>query len=270
LSTRTKLLDRAGYASNSFVVVRQFDVGGMEGKNIQFMVSPAPQSGSNPNRPFDGVMAGDLLEAYDVEMNFADGKLNFFSKDHCDGRVVYWPAQAVAVVPYRTTRAGGPIRDTHIRVPVTLDGKALTALIDTGSARSTMSAAIAKADFHVTAESPDAVPLGTVANDPRHKVFGHVFGRLTFEGVAVNNPHIAIIPDLVGSKDPTNTLRTGSNVERVDDKIGPEITIGMDVLKKLRVYLASRERRLYLTPSSSTESAPAVQPTESGSVPPET
>jgi hypothetical protein len=129
-----------------------------------------------------------------------------------------------------------------------LDGKNLDAVIDTGSPRSTISAGAAKSIFHVTAESPGARPLGTVANDPNHAVFGYVFGNLAFEGVTISSPRLVVFPDLIGTKDPNNRVRTGSLVQRVDDNnLRPEVTIGMDVLKNPHLYVASREHKLYIT-----------------------
>ena len=141
-------------------------------------------------------------------------------------------------------------RDIHIFVPVTLDGKPFLAAINTATNNSTLSANTAKFQFGITADSPDSKPLGNFAGDPDHKVFGHVFSTLTFDGVTVTNPHVAIIPDLIGSKDPNNSFRTDTRIGRVDDNIGPQLTIGMDVLRKLRLYIAFGERKLYVTPAS--------------------
>ena len=103
------------------------------------------------------------------------------------------------------------------------------------------------------------MPLGTVDGDPEHKRFGHVFSSLDFGGVAVANPHVAIIPDLVGAKDPNNGFTTGSRVQRVDDGLASDLTVGMDVLKHLHIYIAFDERKLYIsaadTPAATTAAA---------------
>jgi predicted aspartyl protease len=267
--SRLKLLDSAGNASRKYVVVEDFQIGGLQGKDIPFMITPNPNAGQD--LAFAGVLAGDMMAKYDVDLDFAARKMQYFSHDHCAGHVVYWPATMIAVVPFRMQH---PIRgvigerprlplleDTHIRVPVTLDGKTFQAVINTGAVRSTMSANTAKFAFGITADSPGSVPLGAVDHDPNHRVFGHVFGSLAFEGVTVTNPHVAIRPDLFGSKDPDNGFAIGSHAQRVDDGIGPEITIGMDVLRRLHLYIAFDERKLYITPatSSGTEAAPAAQ-----------
>ncbi len=64
-----------------------------------------------------------------------------------------------------------------------------------------------------------------------------------------------VYPDLIGTKDPNNAFQTGSHVNRVDDKLGPEVTIGMDMLKNLHLYVASQEHKLYITYSPPTAAA---------------
>jgi hypothetical protein len=132
-----------------------------------------------------------------------------------------------------------------------LDGKSFLATINTAAPRSTMMAAPAKYKFGITADSPDSVPLGVVDRDPKQKIFGHTFSSLTLDGITVTNPHFAILPDLAGSKDPYNDLQPGSRTQRVDEGLVSEVTIGMDVLRRLHIYIAFDERKLYITPAAS-------------------
>jgi predicted aspartyl protease len=254
-----KLLDVTGNASHQFVRLDTLELGGLKGKDIALMVAP------DPNAPFDGVIAGDILKRYDVEFNFVTRKLNLFSPDHCEGKVIYWPNTGVAVVPFSMSRPlnsvpGQPVRfqrmpDTHIRVPVTLDGKTFSAIIDTGAYNTSMSAVTAKSAFDVTADSPGAVPAGLLNGDPKAQRFGYVFHSLAFEGIAVSNPHVVIFPDLIGKKDPDNAFVLGSNIIKADDGMGPEVTVGMDVLKRLHVYIAYQEQKLYITPPDQASAA---------------
>jgi predicted aspartyl protease len=255
-ASRVKMLDSAGNASQFYVQVDDFGMGAIHGPNMQFVVTNA----ANANLPFVGSLAGDVMGQYDVEMDFAAHKLNFFSKDHCPGHVLYWNPTAVAVVPI-SLQAPTPDanrvgfrryvpRDVHIFVPVMLDGKPFRAMINTGANNSTISEDVAKFQFGITADSPGSTPLGNFAGDPNHKVFGHVFSSLTFDGVTVTNAHVAVIPNLIGSKDPNNSFRTDTRIGRVDDNFGPDITIGMDVLRKLHLFIAFGERKLYVTPAA--------------------
>src|SRR5215469_1722703 len=92
--TNWRMLDSSGYASRNYVRVKSVQLGRLTGNEINFMVQP------NPNATNDGYLAGDVLERNDAELNFAAHKLNIFSQDHCEGRVVYWPAPVLAVVPF--------------------------------------------------------------------------------------------------------------------------------------------------------------------------
>ena len=261
LDSRLKTLDMRGNASQQFVRLDTLELGPLKGKDIDLMIWP------DHNAQFNGLIAGDILKRYDVELNFATLKFNLFSQDHCEGKVIYWPATALAVVPFAMSRAmtGNPDEpatintwpDTHIRVPVTLDGKTFKAIIDTGATISSMSAAVARSAFGITADAPGAVRLNTGGSDPDDQRFGYIFHSLAFEGIAVTNPHIVIRPDLVGKKDPNNTNTAGSRIIRVDDGLEPDLTVGMDVLKHLHLYIAYREQKLYITPPDQS-AAPAA------------
>jgi len=181
--------------------------------DLQLIVMPKVGDGTPP---FVGSLAGDILEHYDVEMDFAGRKLNFFSKDHCPGKVIYWKADAYAVVPVtlqiptpddsrRGFRPYSP-RGSHINVPVTINGKNLTAALNTSSLPSTMSTDTAKYMFGVTAESPGAVPIESPDGDPRHRMFRYTFPSLTFDEVTVSNAKFLIYPNLTGTKDPNNVM----------------------------------------------------------------
>ncbi len=259
--SNVRLLDTAGNASDAYVTLDTFTLGRLTAEHLEMLITP----GAAADRGFDGVLAGDLMARYDVELDFAAHKMNFFSPDHCEGKVLYWPASTIAVVPFTMTHPDNtpmgqrpnfsPLRDSHIRVPVTLDGKTFQAVINTGSPNSTMSAKVAERIFNLTADSPGSVPLGVVDNNPKNRRFGHVFQKLTFEGIDVANAHVVVIPDLIGTKDPNNTITTGSLVQHIDDGLGSEVSIGMDVLRHLHLYIAYGEHKLYITPADSPAAA---------------
>jgi len=253
-----KLLSGNGTASQNYVQV-DFRMGTIHDPILQTIVSP--DQGNGPP-PFAGALAGDVLSLYDVEMDFAGRKLNFFSKDHCPGHVLYWNPTAVAVVPIslqiptaddsRTGFRRYAYRGSHINVPVTINDKSFKAALNTASLTSTMSMNTAKFIFGVTADSPGAVPLASVDGNPDHKAFSYVFPTLTFDTVTVTNAKFYIYPNLVGTRDPNNVSRTDTRVSRIDDNIGGDISIGLDVLRKLRLFVAYSELELYVTPATGT------------------
>ncbi|MDB5740365.1 MAG: hypothetical protein JWP16_1405 [Alphaproteobacteria bacterium] len=236
--TTGKILDLYGHASNSAVRVASFGLGRLKDTKTTLFVSPNPDLGKGP---YAGLFATDYMGKYDTELDFGGGKLNYFFSDHCPGHVIYWPAAAAAIVPMT-------FRDQTMRIPVTLNGHTFTAIIDTGAPYSTITASAARRVFGMDGAGTD----DEVIHDyDGKKEFMHIFDSLGFEGVAVQHPHVIVIPDMVGSKDAGNGMVTGSRTRRVDDLDGqPEMLIGMSVLNKLRLYIAFDERKIYVTPAT--------------------
>lgn len=234
-----KMLDLYGHASNKYVRIEKFGIGRMTGEDINLAVSPNPDFGRGTR--YVGIFAPDLMGRYDVEIDFGTYKMNYFSTDHCEGKVVYWPHNALGVLPFR-------FRKRHIRFNVQVDGKDLSAEMDTGAPNTTLRAESAKRIFDLTPESPGNVPLNAQG---MAAAYGRIFSTLDFEGVAVKNPHVIIIPDLIGSKDPNNSVRTDTRAKMVDDvEDRPDMLIGMDILRKLHLYIAFDEKRIFISEAS--------------------
>ncbi|MFM2443108.1 MAG: Aspartyl protease, partial [Pseudomonadota bacterium] len=158
------------------------------------------------------------------------------------GRVVYWNAPGAAIVPMQ-------FRDHHINIPVMLNGKPFKAILDTGAPGTTLFAHEAKRVFDITKDSPGS----TVSESgPEPRRFEYTFESLSFEGINVSSPRVALIPDLVGKNDPNNHLVTGTRLKRVNDRDASEATmlIGMNILTKLRLFIAFSENKIYMTPAT--------------------
>ena len=250
--SRIKMLDLYGHASTKIAIIDKFTLGHLTATHMGMAIEPDPHFGEG--RPYVGIFAPDLMGRYDVEFDFAGHKMNYFSTEHCTGHVVYWPHQALAVTDMT-------FRRHHIILPVTLDGKTMKAEIDTGSFNTNISAKAARALFDITADTPGNIPI-TMPGMAGAAI--HIFSTLDFDGVAVKNPHIVIRPDLVGSKDPGNRYSTGSHIDKIDDLDGePDILIGMDVLKRLHLYVAFKEQRMYITEASGqVQPAASTAPTD--------
>ena len=179
---------------------------------------------------------------YDIELDFAGGKMNYFSQDHCPGKVVYWNTAAIAAAPMRFV-------NHHLILDVSLDGHSFKAILDTGAPVTTLTMGEARRVFGLTPVEGE-------------KAFEHVFQKLSFEGLEVGNPHVVVIPEKVGSKDANNDFVTGSRVRRVDDAdpSDPVMLIGMNILSKLRLVIAFQEQKIYITPASAQQAASAPAP----------
>lgn len=238
------LTGMSGMTSNSYVNVDDIAFGQLHGKNMRMMVSP-------PGIPYDGLVSGDLLLGYDFDIDFGSHTLNFFAKDHCPGKVLYWKADNVAVAP-------GVFRGrSHMIIPVEIDGKTVRALIDTGATDSFIRVNNASKFFGLGQESQDPV---VKFNDPFLTGYRHAFGALSFGGgaVTVKNPRIVV------------TWIKQSGMERTmeyREKGEPELTLGMNILRYLHVYAEANAEKLYIsaatvapTPMTVDASAPLTAP----------
>jgi predicted aspartyl protease len=192
----------------------------------------------------DGIFAEDVMQNYDIDIDFAARKLNYFLTSHCDGKVIYWPATVVASVPFH----GWNMRsDAHMNVPVKIDGHEVTAIVDTGATFSTLDAGTAHQLFDLSPDSPGAVkPEKAILGS---KEFVWTFKTLEIGGITVSNPKMHVIPALMGKKG-QDDIAADSHVRRITDGMQPTMLIGMDILRKLHLYIAFKEQKLYVTPAS--------------------
>ena len=97
VSEDQRLIDLAGNISNTKTTVRRLIVGARRTEGRAF--GGGAQSGSGKSLPYDGLLSTDLFVDADLDMDFGARRLTAFSTDHCEGRVIYWPADAIAIVP---------------------------------------------------------------------------------------------------------------------------------------------------------------------------
>ena len=203
-----------GRKLDHYVVAHSMEIAGVQVRKREFMLIPddiLPPS-------IDGILGPDVMGVFDVEFDFAAGKLNLFSQNHCEGKVVYWTQDGYAQIPFKLDE------DRHMKINVMLDGQKVSAILDTGSSRSAMSLETAKDLFKI-----DETALK--ANG------GHYpFKTLTLQDVAVTNPDLSLVPD---------------DQSRVMGGFGqPKLILGMGVLRQLHLYIAYREHEIYVTPAS--------------------
>ncbi len=269
-SEKMQLIASDGAAIHHYYLADNFQFGRLTAKNVPFM-----QNVDIDNADVGGAIGPDLMLRYDVDMDFSEQKLSYFSQDHCPGHIVHWQTGAVTQVPINlVSRAkdyppplvngavaglspdfvamamaltnGAPILGTDIRVKVMLDGHAFTADIDTGLDISTINSKAAQDYFDVPLDDHQPEVLETHQPQPAQPSPGtetvtvtarrqqHQFHSLTFGGVTVTNPLFVLKPGPMG-------------VHRAGDPDPPDITIGMNVLRKLHLYFAFRERMLYVS-----------------------
>jgi predicted aspartyl protease len=209
-----------GYRLDRFAVGHDINLGGLKAPYKEFIIMP----NGHLSDEIDGTLAPDILRAYDDEFDFAGAKLNLFLSNHCQTNMAYWTKSEHAEIPFEQDHFG------HISFLVTLDGKKIHATLDTGSARSIFNLEQAEDLFGFTESDPQLQTLKTT--DSGH-ISKYPFKSLNFSGVSVANPDL--------------TLYTKGD-ERIPG--GPELILGMGILRQLHMYIAYKEQALYVTAAS--------------------
>jgi len=230
--------------------VDSFKIGNNEAKGFHLAVNASKEfSGEKEPSPgaivIDGLLAPDFLNLFDVELDFSAKKMNLFSQDHCPGKVTYWTRGGFAQLPFHYT--GGTIAMVpHIDIEMTLDGQSMTTDLDTGSANSWLRQSAASRIFGIDDKSPGVVK-SPLSND-KFPMLRKQFTSLTMDGLTVQNPQIDLIADVE-----ENAFRMDHSEKSRDDPVYganfslEPLTLGMNVLSKLHLYIAYKEHKIYAT-----------------------
>lgn len=227
-----------GRALNEMTRVNSLQMGNSVSRNADFALMPVGGDGTD-GEPV-GLFGTDYLQNYDVEFDFAGGKMNLFAPEHCVDQVVYWaPEFFKSKIRYQ--------QDGILHTPlisVSVDGKNMLGLIDTGATANIMRMASAEGRLDLTMGGPDTPKVGstTGVEGVKLEVYEHVFQTLTFGDLTLRNTKMEIIP--INSA--AHVAKLGSHIKQgtIDD---PDVLIGMSFLKKLRLYVSYSENAIYYT-----------------------
>lgn len=251
-ASRVELRNVAGKSENLEARLPSITLGRLRQEGAYFMVLPGDDDPSGPSiEQFGGILGGEMLRNVDVDFDFAANKLNLISPDHCAGNVVYWQAPALAVVPMTINYAN------HIIFRMELDGRRVNAMLDTGASTTILNLDVARRTFRVDVNAPDVERVGEVSGGYTASVYRRRFKTMAFEGVTINNPMITMYPDMMGGAN-LGQQSTGSLIR--DERGGlPDLILGMSTLSQMHVYIAYKERKLYITAATpQVASAPAA------------
>jgi predicted aspartyl protease len=248
------VIDVSGRESHEAGTVKNMMIGTLHASNVDFIIARDNPFGDG-NTEIAGILGPDILMNYDVEFDFGAEKMSLLSPDHCPGKVIYWPATAVAVVPIHVAKGG------HITLPVTLDGKQIMAMLDTGASDTVVNLSTAEENYGLTPTSPGVTAADALDHTHGAATLNYRFKTLTFGdadgGLTVSNPQTTLLPDMQSKSDVQGFQHTGSRftAKKADDAGLPPMLLGMNVLKHLHIYIAYGEQKLYITPAS----APATK-----------
>jgi predicted aspartyl protease len=170
-----------------------------------------------------GLLGADLLSWWDVELDLGHDRLALFRHADCAGELT--PFAGFARSAMVSVAAG------RVVVPVVLDGRRLRALIDTGASHTSLSLATARRLFGIEPGRPGVDPSpGTITSDGGSlATYRARFGRLDLAGQHLDQPEIDLID-------------RAANPHLAADH---DLVLGLTELRRLRLYIAYRQSRLY-------------------------
>ena len=249
--TITTLKDVAGRTEALQTRLPSITLGRLRQEGVWFMVLPGEDTGGPDLEVFGGILGSEMLRNVDVDFDFAANKVNLFSPDHCAGNVVYWQTAnvPVAVVPFTLSSTG------HIIFRMELDGRRVNTMLDTGFSTTTLNLETARRVFRIDVNAPDVEKIGELTGGYTADRYRRQFKTLTVDGVTINNPMVNMLPDMMGGVNP-GTPRTGSLIR--DERVGlPDMILGMSTMRQMHVYIAYKERKLYITAANLAANEPA-------------
>lgn len=196
-----------------------------------------------------GTLGLDVLSNFDMELDLKAGKLNLFSQDHCPGQVVYWGAP-YAVLPFKVDKVGAFYFD------MTLDGKPISVSFATEDAEGDMGMSDAHDVFGIAPNDPALTAAG---QDERRggALYSYPFKTLSLSGIAVANPHILLYPQAPSDQCERGALKF-EHGQMTRCYGASQVTLGRSVLRKLHLYFAFKEKKLYVTAADPEPAKPAA------------
>jgi predicted aspartyl protease len=228
-----KVFDINGRVSSRYTLVEKFSFGHLKRDKAALLVWPEPA------RPWAGIIAQDMLQPYDIDVDFAAGELKMYSKA-CP-RPPAWTRSA-SKIPMQN-------RGWHLHIPLTVDGKTYDGIFDTGSRHTVMRMSAARRDFGVSPDTHRMERYPAINGVPFLDGYLHSFSKLSVGGIELNAPKLLLVPDVMNRNADRSPLARSRARRHNDGLVLPELTLGMDVLKNLRLYISFSEQALYIAPA---------------------
>jgi hypothetical protein len=199
-------------------------------------------------QPVIGNLSSNFMNAVDMELDLARGKMNLFQHARCKGGQVYWSSDYATEYLYVDPSG-------LLYFPVGLDGKRIEASLNTQGPRSRLSEVIARSYFDFRRDA------GVVVPRPAQGALGQAVGRRTMKldsrKVSLANLEVEVVDDTQRNCEHARSVRASNAISfRNCFGIVPFV-IGTDLLRQLRIYIASKEERIYFTQNAA-NAAPAA------------
>jgi hypothetical protein len=196
-------------------------------------------------RPVIGALSSQFMNVLDVELDLAGGKLNLFTHASCDGEQVYWGGEFTTEYLYIDPSG-------LLYFPLEIDGKRIEASLNTAGMRSRLSEAVARRHFDFKREP--AAPQGRAPAGQQPLIGGRAMS-MTARQLSLPNVEVGIYDDLE-SRCEMGYSERGSNAIGFRNCFGfMPFEIGTQLLRQLMIYIASEEKRIYITRNANAPTA---------------
>jgi len=230
-----RMMDGGGRFSEDVARVGSLSLGSMETGNFVTQIGADPDFGGS-----DGVLGTDMMMRYDIDLDFAHQRMNYFTAEQCEGAGVYW-------APGKVTPVKMAAYADVVFVPVNLDGHTIIAALDTTADRTFLNPRLADKLFGL---KPESLAPGSVRDSGALMKAGmRKFSSLSFGGLTFNNPEIAIPFDTLSQNTREFHARKTARDTYYLSEFLPDMIIGMDVLKQTHLYISFQDQRVYVSPA---------------------
>jgi predicted aspartyl protease len=211
IRANTRVTGIGGVDATAYARIDSLVLGNLKASGERYMVGPLGN---------DGLLGSDYLRNFDLDFDFAANQLSLYRPRAC--------ADAPPGTGNFSKIKMDVLRTGHVRIPVTLDGKQLWAMLDTGAPGTMITASAASANFGIKAAEDKRVTIGG-ATGGTTEIAPHTFSSIAIGSFSQESPILAVAAD--------------SDV-RFDQS---QLLLGMTQMRGLRLYLSYRERNLYVS-----------------------
>lgn len=201
-------------------------------------------------RPMIGNISARFMNVVDVELDLANNRMNLFKQSTCGKEAVYWSKEFTTVKLY-SDRSG------LLLFPMELDGKNIETSLNTVGPRSRLSEVVARSHFRFDRNSPEVTLDGGAIGAPN---MGYRRMALTAKSLSLADVPIHLYDDSRRQCLPVKGS-TQSGAIGFSNCFGVvPFEIGGDLLRQLRIYIATQERKIYFTRAGVPDVAGVAQP----------
>ena len=201
-------------------LVSHFEFAGHDPEIGHYAVVSIPID-TGPELSFGGILGGDILSDFDLDLDVAHGRLTVYEVHKCGGQFLPWTDPYSAIPMHLSWNSGRPI------VPVIVDGVRIDAILDTGAASSVIDSDAAErlgVTTAVLAREPSARGFGAAGVDFKRTL--HRFNMLQVADEQFPSPYLAVLD---------RSLREA------------DMLLGQDFLRSRRVWISYRTRQLFVS-----------------------